>query len=216
MAAVEQRGDLICGLDAAGLLRAQVREVHRELNAGLTEWLRAVAPAAPPVGSRVVALYLHAATVEDVTIHSLLRGVTPLHASDWAGQGPANYSTADLVPLRAYAQQVFAATDAYLARLGPDEASHPVDLTRLGQGRPTVAWVVSKFVVLQLAQIYGELTSVLDSRPRSGLRSLADSRPVYEPEHLAALGPDDRLDPGDLLPDLASMAKLFASITSDN
>ena len=70
----------------------------------------------------------------------------------------------DLVPLRAYAQQVFAATDAYLARLSPDGASQTVDLTRLGQGRPTIAWVVSKFVVLQLAQIFGELTSAVERR----------------------------------------------------
>ena len=142
MAAVEQRGNLIHGLDAAELLRAP----------GL---------AAPHTGSRIVALYVHAATVEDITIHSLLRRVAAVYETDWAGKGPAHYSTADLVPLRAYAQQVFAATDAYLAGLAPDEASQTVDLTRLGQGRPTVAWVVSKFVVLQLAQIYGELTSAV-------------------------------------------------------
>jgi hypothetical protein len=215
LATRQQRGHLEHGLDAAGLLRVQVREVHRELDEGLNEWLRALGLAPPPTGSRVVALYLHAATVEDVTIHSLLRGVTPLYASDWAGKGPANYSTADLVPLRAYAQQVFAATDAYLAGLAPHEASQTIDLTRLGQGRPTVAWVVGKFVVLQLAQIFGELTSALESRPRSGKRSLPDSRLVYEPEHLAALGPDDRLDPGDLLPDPPSVAKLFAALTPE-
>ena len=161
MGAGEQRGYLTHGLDTAGLLRAQVRDVHRQLDEGLTEWLRALAPAAPPMGSRVVALYVHAATVEDVTIHSLLRRVAPVYERDWAGRGPARYSTTDLVPLRAYAQQVFAATDAYLAGLAPNEASQTVDLSRLGQGRPTVAWVVSKFVVLQLAQIYGELTSAV-------------------------------------------------------
>ena len=212
MAAIEQRGDLTRGLDTAGLLRAQVREVHRELDEGLSEWLRAAVPAPPPTASRVVALYLHAATVEDVTIHSLLRGVAPLYATEWAGKGPARYSTTDLTPLRAYAQQVFTATDAYLAGLAADETSQTVDLTRLGQGQPTVAWVVSKFVVLQLAQIYGELTRASESRPRSGQRSLPGSGLLYEPEHLAALGPDDRLDPGDLLPDLPSVAKLFATL----
>src|SRR6267378_2859163 len=126
MATGEQRGYLTHGLDAAGLLRAQVRDVHHQLDEGLTEWLRALAPAAPPTGSRVVALYVHAATVEDVTIHSLLRRVAPLYKRDWTGRGPARYSTTDLLPLRAYAQQVFAATDAYLAGLGPDEASRTV------------------------------------------------------------------------------------------
>ena len=146
-------------MDAAALLRAQVREVHRALDEGLADWLSALAPAAPPPASRVVALYVHAATVEDVTIHSLLRQVPPIYETDWAGKGPGHYSTADIVPLRAYAQQVFAATDAYLAGLSNDGVSQTVDLSRLGQGRPTIAWVVSKFVVLQLAQIYGELTS---------------------------------------------------------
>ncbi len=151
-------------MDAAGLLRAQVREVHRELDDGLTEWLRALAPAAPPPGSRVLALYVHAATVEDVTLHSLLRQVTPIYETEWAGKGPGRYSTAEIEPVRAYAQQVFAATDAYLAGLSPDEVSQTVDLSRLGQGRPTVAWVVSKFIVLQLAQIYGELMSAVQRR----------------------------------------------------
>jgi hypothetical protein len=164
MAVGQQQAQPANGLDAARLLRAQVREVHQELDEGLTDWLRGLAPAAPPPGSRVVALYVHAATVEDVTIQSLLRQVTPIYEMDWAGRGPGLYSPADIVPLRAYAQQVFAATDAYLAGLSPDAASQTVDLTRLGQGRPTIAWVVSKFVVLQLAQIFGELASAVQQR----------------------------------------------------
>ncbi len=154
----QQQGQLTHGVDVVALLRAQVREVHRELAEGLTDWLRAAAPATPPPGSRVVALYVHAATVEDVTIHSLLRQVPPIYEADWAGKGPGHYSTADIVPLRAYAQQVFAATDSYLAALTPEAANRTVDLSRLDQGETTVAWIVSKFVVLELAQIYGELT----------------------------------------------------------
>jgi hypothetical protein len=163
MAAGEQR-HLTHGLDAAALLRAQVREIHRELDEGFTDWLRGLAPAAPPTGSLVVSLYIHAATVEDVTIQSLLRRVAPVYETDWAGKGPGRYSTADLVPLRAYAQQVFAATDTYLAGLAPDETGQTVDLSRLGQGKPTIAWIVSKFIVLRLAQICGELTSAVQHR----------------------------------------------------
>jgi hypothetical protein len=144
-------------MSTSRLLRMQVQEVHRELDEGLTEWLRTLVPATPPERSRVVALYVHAATVEDITIHSLLRQVAPVYETSWAGAGPGNYSTADLMPLRAYAQQVFADTDAYLAGLAPGETSQTVDLSRLGEGQPTVAWVVSKFVVLQLAQICGQL-----------------------------------------------------------
>ncbi|MGI9149362.1 MAG: hypothetical protein ACR2IK_22905 [Chloroflexota bacterium] len=164
MALDEQDGRRARGVDASELLRAQVREIHHQLDEGLTEWLRALAAGAPPAASRVVALYVHAATVEDITIHSLLRQVSPVYATSWAGTGPGHYSTADLMPLRAYAQQVFEATDVYLAELSPDEANQTIDLSWLGQGRPTRAWVVSKFVVLELAKIYGELTSALQSR----------------------------------------------------
>jgi hypothetical protein len=159
MATGQQYGHVGHSSSAAGLLRAQVREVHRELDDGLTEWLRALGPAAPPHRSRVVGLYVHAATVEDVTIQSLLRQVPPLYETDWSGNGPGRISMTDLSPLRAYAHEVFAATDTYLAGLSPDDVGRTVDLTRLGQGQPTVGWVISKFVVLQLAQIYGELTS---------------------------------------------------------
>src|SRR6266508_4451951 len=69
--------------------RAQVREVHRELDECLNQWLRGLAPASPAEGSLAVTLYVHAATVEDLTLHSLLRQVAPLYESDWAGGGPA-------------------------------------------------------------------------------------------------------------------------------
>ena len=102
-----------------------------------------------------------ASKVEDVTIQSLLCHVAPIYQTDWAGKGPARYSTADLVPIRAYAQHVFATTDAYLASLTPHALSQLVDLSRHDLGQPTVAWVVSKFVVLQLARICGEFTSAI-------------------------------------------------------
>ena len=164
MAPVGGRRGLTHGVDTRELLRAQVREVHRELDEAFGDWLRTLGPGGPPTGSRVVALYVHAATVEDITVHSLLRQVPPVFQKDWAGSGPGRYSTADLLPVRAYAQQVFVATDAYLAGMAAGDVSQTVDLSRLGHGTPTVAWVISKFVVLQLAQIYGELTNALRDR----------------------------------------------------
>jgi hypothetical protein len=145
-------------VSVAALLRAQVQEIHDELDRYLTKWLCRIAPAVPPAGSVAVALYVHAATVEDVTIQSLLCQIAPIYQTAWPGKGPARYSTADLAPIRAYAQHVFATTDAYLAGLSPHALSQPVDLSRHALGQPTVAWVVSKFVVLQLARICGEFT----------------------------------------------------------
>jgi hypothetical protein len=150
-------------IDAAALLRAQVQEVHGELDGHFKKWLCRIAPATPPAGSLAVALYVHAATVEDVTVQSLLRHGAPMYQTDWAGKGPSRYSTADLVPVRAYAHQVFAATDAYLAALSPTALGQKVDLSRHGLGTPTVAWIVSKFVILQLARICGEFTHAVQS-----------------------------------------------------
>ncbi|MDQ6673046.1 MAG: hypothetical protein M3069_20285 [Chloroflexota bacterium] len=143
------------------LLHGQFREVHRDLDECLDECVRALARASRPAGSAQVRLYVHAATVEDLVIHSLLRGVSPLFATIWQGKGPANYSTRDLEPIRSYAGDVFAASDAYLAALTPNTASETVDLSRMGLGHPTVAWVLSRFVVLELCQITGELRSLI-------------------------------------------------------
>ena len=151
-------------IDAAGLLRAQVQEVHAELDSYFSKWLCSLDPAAPAPGSLAVALYVHAATAEDVTVQALLRKRAPIYQTDWAGKGPARYSTADLEPVRAYATQVFAATDAYLAGLSTSGLSQRVDLSRHGLSTPTVAWVVSKFVVLQLARICGEFTHTVQNR----------------------------------------------------
>ena len=164
MAPGDRPGRLTQHGDVPGLLRAQVQEVHRALDDGLSDWLASRQPGRQAPSSHVVALYVHAATVEDLTIHALLRQVAPVYETSWGGRGPARYSPGELAPVRAYAQQVFGATDTYLAALGLADARRTVDLSRLGQGHPTVAWVVSKFVVLQLAQIYGELTSAARHR----------------------------------------------------
>jgi hypothetical protein len=155
----EQRQDTdsIFVQDVPALLRVQVQEVHRQLDSYLATWLRALAPGSATRGSPVPALYLHGATVEDVAIHTLLRGEPPLFSATWAGTGTARFAPVDVEPIRSYAQEVYAATDAYLAALTLGDASRRIDLSRLDLGRPTVAWVISHFVVLELAHLGGEL-----------------------------------------------------------
>jgi hypothetical protein len=102
-------------------------------------------------------LYVHGATVEDVVINSLLRGESPLFATAWEGTGLARYAPTDVESIRRYAQKVYAATDTYLASLTVHGISRRVDLPRLNLGQPTVAWIVSHFVVLELAHLGGEL-----------------------------------------------------------
>jgi hypothetical protein len=164
MSEQSQNGDGTHRVDAVRLLRAQVRELHHALDDYLSEWLRGLGTLGPPRGSRPVGLYVHAATVEDISIQTLLRGVAPLFATQWAGRGPADYATTDLGPIRQYARDVFAATEAYLTGLTPEATSRAVDLSRLDLGQPTVAWVVSRCVVLELAQIHGELIAACTVR----------------------------------------------------
>jgi hypothetical protein len=159
----QQDTDLRLILDVPAFLRAQVREVHLELDAYLTAWVGALARGSTTRGSPVPALFLHGATVEDVAIHTLLLREAPLFSTTWAGTGMARYAPVDVEPIRSYAHKVYAATDAYLAALTLDAASRRVDLSRLNLGQPTVAWVVSHFVVLELAHLGGELMSAARS-----------------------------------------------------
>jgi hypothetical protein len=148
------------------LLNSQAREIHGDLDECLNAWLRATAPSASARRSRPVALYVHAAVVEDIAIQTLLRGVPPLFATTWLGRGPTRYSTVDLGPTRSYVQDVFAGTSAYLSALSPQAAARTVDLSRFDLGHQTVAWVVSRFVILELARICGELMSACkEQRP---------------------------------------------------
>jgi hypothetical protein len=161
-----QRGQ--APLDAVQLLRDQVDEVHTRLEAIFGDWLRELGPSSPPQGSQPVAIFIHAATVEDIAVQTLLRDSAPLFATDWAGRGPAQYSTTNLAPVREYARDVFARTNAYLTALSPIGANREVDLSRLEHGRPTVGWVVGRFVVLELAQLSGELVAAVQVSKAAG------------------------------------------------
>jgi hypothetical protein len=155
-------------LDAISLLRVQAEEVHRKLDTSFTEWLGGLPLASRPPRSEPVEVYVHAATIEDIAINALLLGVAPLFATEWAGRGPALYSTLELAPIQEYARQVFAATEAYLAALTPSMANDIVDLSRLGLGFPSVGWVVSRFVILELAQLTGELAAAVQASKAAG------------------------------------------------
>jgi hypothetical protein len=160
---VVDNADPARSLDVPSFLLAQVREVHHELDACLTAWAAGLPPGSTTRGSPVPALYLHGATVEDVAVQTLLRHAPPLFSTVWTGSGVARYAPVDIDPIRSYADQVYAATETYLAELSLDEATRTIDLSRLNLGRPTVAWVVSHFVVLELAHLGGELMSAANS-----------------------------------------------------
>lgn len=138
-------------LDAVGLLRQQVRQCHKDLDASAADWLQEARSSA--AWSTPVRLYVHALCVEDSTVQSVLREDPQLFTSlltDLGGPADA---------LRQYARAVYASTDAYLSELSPDGLSQVVDLYKLGVGRRTVGWVIRRFVVVELARIGCEIAA---------------------------------------------------------
>jgi hypothetical protein len=133
------------------LLREQLRVSHTALDASAARWLRKL-PSSPP-WPRPVRLYLHALSVEDFTIQSVLREEVPLCLSLWQNLD----SPADVAALRQYARAVHAATDDYLAELPADGLRRMVDLSKLGLGRRTVLWIARRFVVQELGAICREI-----------------------------------------------------------
>jgi hypothetical protein len=110
---------------------------------------------ANPIGAN----YAHVVVSQDMLINSRLKGGTPLLAAAWAGRtglsefppGPdparpgfpdwskwARQVRIDLPALRAYAQAVYAATDAYLASLTDADLARSVDLAAVGLGQMPV------------------------------------------------------------------------------
>jgi hypothetical protein len=140
-------------LDAVALLRQQVQQCHTELDEVAAVWLQDTSLSA--ARSHPVRLYLHALCIEDLTIHSILREGAPLFASRWPSLG----GPTDLAALRQYAATVYAATDAYLRELRSDGLSRIVDLERRGLGRRTVAWVIRRFVVVELGRTCSEISA---------------------------------------------------------
>ncbi len=138
--------------DTPSVLRQQVRLSHTRLNEGAAPGL--LNRDSSPRSIALVGLYLHAVCVEDVTVQSVLRNEIPLFTSLWSE--PTSH--ADSGPLREYAAAVHASTNAYLGQLSSDELSRVLDLDSLGLGRRTVAWVINRFVIAELAHICGEIS----------------------------------------------------------
>lgn len=159
------------------LLQQQLRETHQFLQAtiaGVTEdqahWL-------PPGNAHPIgASYVHALMTEDIVVNVLLKGGAPLFATTWAGKtgfsepmpmpGPdwQDYAQwtrrvrVDLPTMQEYTQAVYAATANYLSSLAPEDLEQVVDLSNLGMGQVTRAWVFSRLVIGHADNLCGEIS----------------------------------------------------------
>jgi hypothetical protein len=120
-------------MDAVTSLRQQFQFAHQVLEGTMADVTPEQAHWQPPgIANPLGASYAHVLLGEDGLLNGMTRRITPLFAGEWgpklgiSAPPPApgeNWNAwarsvqVDLAALRAYAQAVFAATDAYLATL---------------------------------------------------------------------------------------------------
>lgn len=116
--------------------------------------------------------YAHHVQGEDAVFNGMLQGKTPLMASEFAGkfgtpeQAPqgdwsewARSTTIDMEEARAYAQAVYAATDAYLAGLTDADLDGELDLSAMGMGTQPLSMMLD-LMVLDTGLHTGEISAV--------------------------------------------------------
>lgn len=158
------------------LMREQLAAAHALLEATMSDVTSEQARWIPPgIANPLGATYAHVVCSEDIIVQGLLQATAPLAVTDWAsrtglsepmptpGQEWAQYPAwtrrvqVDLVALKAYAQAVYAATDAYLARLSDADMNRELDLTALGMGHQRLASAFTLLVLNHVGTMTGEI-----------------------------------------------------------
>jgi hypothetical protein len=158
-------------VSALNVLREGIQWAHQLLDSVMVDVTPEQAHQLPPgTAHPIAAIYAHALLAEDGIVNGMLRGAAPLYTAEWstkAGIREPNlflspeWSRAlrvDLDAARQYSQAVSASTEAYLASLSPEELERPVDLSNVGLGQRTVAWILNALVAGHLNNMAGELS----------------------------------------------------------
>ena len=156
-----------------------LRELVQDARGFLEETLKDVTPQQAkwqPAGKvmPISAQYAHVIMSQDMGLHGMLKGSAPLAAGSWAGKtglsepppmGPgapldewASRVQIDLPALRQYAQAVYAASDEYLVSLTDDDLDRPLDLSAVGLGQQTVAYVLNAGFIANVHLHCGEIS----------------------------------------------------------
>lgn len=165
-------------ITALTLLQDQLKKAHELLESTMADVTDEHLHADPggkafPVGS----LYAHLVFSEDVIVNTMMQGKpslsettmkdhtgtdTPMPAMDenWSANNEqwSKSVQIDLPKLRAYAQAVYAATDAYVASLSDADLEKEIDLG--SWGKHTVADLLANFVVGHANSLAGEISAV--------------------------------------------------------
>jgi hypothetical protein len=140
------------------VLEATMKDVNDEM----AHW------APPGIALPIGAAYAHFVTSEDLVVNGLFKGGVPLFAGlyagrtglsesppdpatakDWAGEfsGWSRRVRVDLGAFRAYAESVYAATDAYLATMPDAELDRTLDLSAVGMGTQSIGFVLNNALI---------------------------------------------------------------------
>lgn len=164
-------------MDAASLVREQVVEARQFFEATCADVTPEQAAWLPEGKALPIAAHVgHVLTSQDMALHGLVEGTPPLVATSWAGRagfgelppfGPgqsweawARATAFDLGALRAYGAAVYAATDGFLERLDDAAVARQLDLSALGLGRRSVAWLMTTGWVTNVYLHCGEVSCI--------------------------------------------------------
>jgi hypothetical protein len=164
-------------LNAVTLLRDQIVDARGFFEATVADVTAEQAGWVPAGRALPIAAHLaHVLTSQDVALHGLLEGKPPLVAGAWAGRagfaemppfGPgkswedwARASAFDVAALRGYGAAVYAATDGLLERLDDVALAGSLDLSALGLGQRSVAWLLTTGWVTNVHLHCGEISCI--------------------------------------------------------
>lgn len=177
------------------LLREQLRAAWETLEGTTKDLSPETAQWIPPgTALPIGAAYAHAILAMDGVVNGMVRGKRPLFSSDFKGKtgtselhpgstsgGPFDPEEwgrvfadwcrrlkVDLKPLHDYAAAVFKATDAWLATQNDADLKENVDLTTIGIGPGTIAWVLSNVVIGHVYCHAGEIAALKGTRGLKG------------------------------------------------
>lgn len=177
-------------MDSIALLRSQLEQANQWLEATLGDPARPELHVTPPGDANSAAVsYTHAVISQDLIVAGMLRGAAPLCATSWSNStgvsepmpmpGPewvryrdwTRSVNVDLPAVQRYAEAVYAEADAYLASLTAADLDREIDLTAVGFGMQTVAWVIGLLVIGHTHNLAGEISA---AKGVQGLRGYAE------------------------------------------
>jgi len=158
-------------------IRECLKNAHGTLEATMADVTESVAHVDPAgTAHSIAATYAHVIASEDGIVNGMLKKSAPLAASsflnktglslphpDMNTEWEKNYKawtkvlTVNLGQLREYAQAVYKMTDEYLASLTDENLEEPVDVSAIGMGQVTKAYILDRFIVAHTDNITGEI-----------------------------------------------------------